>query len=142
MGTVASIRRGEVPLRFLDVSREPPFFFRREFLYPALSFLYPGSSACPLEPRSRKLIELTRNYFHYDLLSKITDNCLHLILLRASSPIRKKCSATTKDEAMLDEMSVMMVGVQIPFLPLIFSTMTDNPIQQPTIARQLPRAAL
>ena len=62
-------------------------------------------------------------------------------LVCASSPIRKKHSAA-KDEAMLDEMSVMMVGVQIPFLPLIFPTMTDNTIQQPTTARQLSRAAL
>jgi len=64
-----------------------------------------------------------------------------ICLVYASSPIRKKHSAA-KDEATLDEMSVRMVRVQIPFLTLIFTIMTDNPIQQPTTARQLSRGAL
>jgi hypothetical protein len=66
----------------------------------------------------------------HNLLGKITDNRLHPFALAP-----RFSSAATKDEVMFGEMSIMTVGVQIPFLSLLFTTMTDSPIEQPTTAR-------
>jgi hypothetical protein len=56
--------------------------------------LFPLPADCPF----------ARDHLRYDLLGKITDNRLHPLIL-------EKYSAATEDESMLDEMSIMMVGV-------------------------------